>query len=434
MLTIPKINHRIWFGSMLPERYQANLKKLASDNPAYITKLWTDYACLTAEEITRLEAFCRESGIILCNIREFQHLANFTLIDFELIAAMKSDPDFKTVHYVRASDLARVSILIAEGGIYTDTDTLSLNALPGGTSFEEPGIEAAEGLLIKQLHDLEGNSDQADIIHFYYIKRTYVVNLLYDFIASQPNHPILLKAAQVSERDYETYQRSSHHAWEKIKDFHIQQWGTIRLTGTAIKQALNHTLQTEAWPKNRATALLFDDRNYLHSTYDKSWLTQFHSKSETDSERICLDLNAFLDEIDLARQRYFPTRSLSDLNRSNQHAEFMKFNFPHTNRLATPAVPDDLSAILKRSQDLNLPELPEVPVTLPKFHFTLPEIRLDDIKIDFTYKLPDTKITPLLDNGVGFFATPINTDEIVKEVRQKLEEQKPKDTRRCTIQ
>ena len=116
-----QILHRIWFGSMIPENYQNHILKFKELNPEFKIIIWTDFNNLKTEEIQDFTRFCNDNKILLKNIREHPYFVNFDLIIEELNAAQRAPKE--KFRYARASDLARISILINQGGIYTDTDT-----------------------------------------------------------------------------------------------------------------------------------------------------------------------------------------------------------------------------------------------------------------------------------------------------------------------
>ena len=164
------------------------------------------------------------------------------------------------LHYARASDLARISILIQLGGIYTDTDTQALLPLPT--------LHAEYGTLCKK-------KQKATKANLYQFKKTFpnfTDMILYDFIAATPNNQILLTAAEISRSDYQTYHQLKQDNWGYIdcNDFHLHM--TIMLTGTALRCAMNHFTITNKIASDKSKDMFFDDSLYFLSTYDKSWL------------------------------------------------------------------------------------------------------------------------------------------------------------------
>ena len=127
------LHHRIWFGSFLPKSYQQNLLRFKIHNPQYGVHLWTDNSTITLEEKLQFEYFCEKHNFTLHFVREHQGLVNSDLIEEELNKALINISK-RRVHFARASDVARVAILLAMGGLYLDTDTNSLSPLPTLTS------------------------------------------------------------------------------------------------------------------------------------------------------------------------------------------------------------------------------------------------------------------------------------------------------------
>jgi hypothetical protein len=294
--TIPKIVHRIWFGSDLPEEYKRNLESLVANNPDYCAKLWIDSAIISSQDEQNLVDFCQKNNIQLHDVRNYPHLSNFNLITQELDKSINKR-HHRCIHFARASDLARIAILIHDGGIYTDTDTKSLKKLPE--------LIARFGLLLKEVPGLSPDDQHfldADDVH----------HLFYDFIAAVPGNEILQLAAKISELDYLTYSTSSNRLWESSKSSYVQELGTVRLTGSALRWACQYYVSHGTIsPKNRAD-LFFVDKEYLSSSYDKSWLEN-QGESCTKKERD--SLLAFMGEIEQKRAGAFPLNFAFIVNR-----------------------------------------------------------------------------------------------------------------------
>jgi hypothetical protein len=275
---IPKLLHRIWFGPTIPEVYQKNLVQLIEKNsPRYTVHLWTDVSLMSDAYTQRLRTFAERYKIVLHDIRENTQLINYELILEELNKTIlhQGEQDFQPrVHYARASDLARVAILIEQGGIYTDTDTQSREPLPA--------LHANYGILLKKKQASHGLSKekQDELSTFKFPDFTDVI--LYDFIAATPHNEVLLLAAEVSKIDYAVYHRRQQESWEYIDchEFHIQM--TMMLTGSALRCAVNHFTMQTVLPSDKSTALFFDDHPFFHSTYDKSWLNATNIESESE--------------------------------------------------------------------------------------------------------------------------------------------------------
>lgn len=291
---IPKIAHRIWFGDPFPEKYRGYIKSLSEVNPDYIIKLWSDPITMSDEGYANLNIFCMEHRIELCNIREHTDLDNYPIIIAELDASF-NDRSRRKLHYVRASDVARVAIKIKEGGVYTDTDSRTLAPFPH--------FSARHGFLLKnqQIDD--------ESLCFFNVGKTakryqyYFPDVLYDFMACVPNHPLFKLAAQITTLDYRTYRASAFRAWEKSSNTETLAYGTVRLTGTAIKRALNYSCQSGEFVFNDPMEFFLETDPFMQGDYDKSWLEGFnHREEDEDMDQ----LDKFLDEIDANRQIQFP--------------------------------------------------------------------------------------------------------------------------------
>lgn len=286
-LSIPKIQHRIWFGSDLPEKYQEHLKKLAAKNPGNIIKLWTDSSILSSIEKNHLRDFCKKNNIQLMNIRAFPYLINYELIEYELDKAQTKSKN-KRVHYAQASDLARISILIEQGGVYTDTDTESLDTLPI--------LTPKFGLYVKECQGID-KTDQQDL------PADDVSDIFYDFIAAHPQNSILKQAAEISALDYKTYHQSAHRRWEHSNNPCILQSGTIRLTGSALRFALEYAVSNRKIKPALRSDLFFADSQYFLSSYDRSWLDPNWYESTSEEHESVVH---FRDEIEQIRMTHFP--------------------------------------------------------------------------------------------------------------------------------
>jgi hypothetical protein len=300
------IHHRIWFGSFLPESYQDNVLRFKSHNPRYEIHLWSDCSTTTSEEQQQFEDFCKKNNLSLHLIRQHKELVNSDLINEELDKAL-ANAHISRVHYARASDLARVAIVLAMGGLYLDTDTTSLSSLP---------ILVSPTNLVLKLPVLSDCTLRDT-------SREFLIAYI-DFIAAEPHNPILKCAAEVTRLDYQTYHHSQHVLWEQSSSAHIHLWTTVRLTGSSIRFALNYQVA-----QGNLNILVsegpgfINESLFLHSTHDKSWLTECTLGDFIPSAE-ALSMDAFREEIDTIReQRYLgdlprlpcpKTESLSDLS------------------------------------------------------------------------------------------------------------------------
>jgi hypothetical protein len=367
---IPLLLHRIWFGSFLPEAYQGHIVQLVQHNPRCVVVLWADHTTLSIDEQKQFENFCQLNGIVLRNIREHTTLLNFSLIQEEL-DAMLSDPKNRRIHCVRASDLARVAILLKEGGAYTDTDTESRGGLPE--------LHAPLGLLVKpnRLNEYMAKHSNND-----YPEYDQVFN---DFLAASPNNPILKFAAEITALDYQTYHNSVHKAWESSTNRKIHLLSTIRLTGSSLRWAINYKIaHGEILPDARAN-LFFDDADFLDALYDKSWLEGcVDEASEMDDAWQSMLL--FREEIDAERNRVFPCYLPEVLK-----DKLPEFDFPRIDYTPRDFELCDIHALLEqRAREKEHTELlaravqpiPFGVTDLPKFVpepfvFQMPEIKVD---------------------------------------------------------
>ena len=283
------VHHRIWFGSCLPEKYQANLLTFKQFNPAYQIQLWTDFSSLRPEEIEQFGLFCDTHTIGLCDIRDYTSLTNYPLI-IEELDRIQTDDQNRRIHAVRASDLARIAILIEQGGVYSDTDTLSKHALP------EIDLPLGFKAKLNPFPFVWDDQDQLvdDIPEFDF--------LLYDFMVATPQNKILKLAAEISVLDYSTYAHSQHRQWESSTHSRIHLLSTIRLTGSSLRWAINYLLAHGEISLNQKSDLIFDT-DCMYSTYDKSWLP---SSDETLNDEHMKSMLLFRDEIESHRCITFP--------------------------------------------------------------------------------------------------------------------------------
>ncbi len=329
---IPAKLHRIWFGSFLPQKYQENLVQLVNKNtPLYSVHLWTDFSTINVAQKEQFQMFCNKHHISLHNIRDYSYFANFKWITEELDKTIHyaNECNFQPLlHFVRASDLARIAILLKFGGIYTDTDTRSLAPLPL--------LDAPLGLLCKQ------NPHLSKAVS-YQLKKTFPDfshMILYDFIAATPSSPILEITANVSLADYSVYHKIKQDAWELIdcNDFHLRM--TCMLTGSALRSAINYWTRKELIPYEQSAQLFLDDALWLKSDYDKSWLNYDYVAQNEEEE-----LKHFI----LSNKQEKIILSLANELENNRTVHFPWLNTPlfsqiSSNDLDTPKKIDSTSA------------------------------------------------------------------------------------------
>lgn len=411
-MNIPKIAFRIWFGPF-PQKYQDYLKSLAELNPDYTIKLWSAPDTMSIDDYKLLQQFCENNRIILYNIREHSALTNYNLITKELDAA-KDSIHHKRLHYVRASDLARIGILLQEGGVYTDTDSKML------APFSD--FIAKQGILLL----LFGDQSQKKCFNFYRVYCShyhyFFPQILFDFIASEPDHPLLKCAAQISQVDYATYDLSENKQWEYSHDSKTLKFGTIKLTGTSLKWALNFMHQIGAITFDEPTDLFFDAQTFIQPDYDKSWLEGFERiKGNKD-----LHLEAFIEEIHANRQKKFPTKNHGDhpdLRKVdadvmlNRKLAFMTREVDFSIKLLEQREIDFSTKLLEKDvlNYMSTKILPPVainfePYDLPKINFEIPKISLKinefDVSLEKTSSLTSQEIYQTYKkNGGGLLAS-----------------------------
>lgn len=89
---------------------------------------------------------------------------------------------------------------------------------------------------------------------------------------------------------------------------HLLLVGNVKLTGSALKWALNDALCKKKI--KQVNELLFEfGFALLKTSFDKSWLDEFHTV-EQSSDKGNTSLDLFCNEIDQERQRKYLLRSL----------------------------------------------------------------------------------------------------------------------------
>jgi Glycosyltransferase sugar-binding region containing DXD motif len=367
-MTIPKIAHRIWFGEPFPMNYQENLKALAKLNPDYKVKLWSDPATMSEESYNQLLKLCNEENIQLYNVREHTELINYALIIEELDTS-RNDEVHKRLHYVRASDIARIAILYNEGGIYTDTDSKML--------MQFPEFSDEQSILLKILgspsHNLYNFFDIASSSKNNY--RYFFSYILYDFIASAPQTLLLKTTAEITEKDYETYKASNNRQWENSTHAEILRDGTIKLTGTALKWALNYLYQSGQICFDSPLHLFFNADEIIEAGYDKSWLEGFDKTEGIENEY----LNRFALEIEEKRQvKYL-------INQHGEHPDFKPQRLPFIEKLFLPSTSEVFDYFQKNQNmpNLQLGNMPELKFKLPIFE--VPKFQTSTPKLEFKF-------------------------------------------------
>ena len=101
---IPLKIHFIWLGSFLPEKYKENILTYKTHNVDYEINLWTDCEPLISRN--------NSNGIRIRDVNSLQ-MENRDLFNSE-------------TNYGFRSDILRYEVVYAEGGIYTDTDSVAV--------------------------------------------------------------------------------------------------------------------------------------------------------------------------------------------------------------------------------------------------------------------------------------------------------------------
>jgi hypothetical protein len=301
---LPRIMHRIWFGSFLPSDYQEYLFNFKKHNPHFRIMLWTDFDGLSLKEINEFKTFCLENNIILINIREHSDLLNYSLIEQELDEGNRYDTQNKGVHLVRASDLARVSILYLLGGLYSDTDTDCCKPLPD--------FNLDVGLIIKK------SAHAGGMIVYNTLNSGEVV---YDFIGALAGNKLLALSADISKLDYETYSVSKNLEWTSSKLREIHQKSTIFFTGYSLIEVISYIVKISGQHSELLDNLFIKCESFMPSLYDKSWLKHLNPESvatSPDSQNMIADeesLNRFKSEINLQRSNFLARLNASLINK-----------------------------------------------------------------------------------------------------------------------
>ncbi|MBX3199511.1 MAG: hypothetical protein KF850_28940 [Labilithrix sp.] len=119
-MQIPKSLHFIWMGKNLPRKYLRNIALWAARNPDYVVNIWTNKAM-------------RIAGALVTNddVPSFAHRIR-TLDELVVPRALEGivvrEMNGPFNNFAAASDVLRLVILFAEGGVYLDTDVVCTQA------------------------------------------------------------------------------------------------------------------------------------------------------------------------------------------------------------------------------------------------------------------------------------------------------------------
>lgn len=314
-MKIPKIIHIIWFGESYPEKYKQYLLNLIKLNPECTFKFWCDGELASQEMLDDFVKLSKsEEKFQICQIRNYPDLPNFDLIIGELNKS-KENGKHKRIHYVRASDIARISILYSLGGVYLDADTEARVSFEDNMFFANTGMGLkAQKFLLNLPAEIPFEYKFTNLYNFSSLEESnleekleyFFTSVLYDFIASVAGHPVLEKTLEITRTDFETYYSSSQRRWEESNNFEILRDGNIKLTGTALKWALNYLYQRGEFVLEKPEDLFVETDRYILSHYDKSWLQEFLEEKDDDHSVEQASLDAFCSEIEQSRSKTYP--------------------------------------------------------------------------------------------------------------------------------
>lgn len=351
-----KILHFIWFGSCLPLQYQLNILSFQTFNPTYKIKLWIDPKALSPVDKSAMDTFSSLNSIPLCNIRD-SVLLNQDLIIEELDSAEADRKENARLHFVRASDLARIAILYDEGGIYLDTDTTCIATIPQDIQLKQGFLSQTTG--INELNFAENPDVLLEAIY-------------YHFMVAEPHNQILELTAAISRVDYASYHASRHRQWESSLDRQTLMEGTVKLTGTALRWAFNYLLSNKQLVLESLDDIFLDAGVFSHSQFDKSWLQDFQPNPASVEQG---SLDAFCNEIERNRQLTYPLK----IKKSHDYLDYAAFLSPRS-RLDSFTFTQNTSAFTLQTPLVNLSsydyDLHFKPLKPVEFHFELPPINI----------------------------------------------------------
>ncbi|MBX3259288.1 MAG: hypothetical protein KIS78_06115 [Labilithrix sp.] len=115
-MRIPKSLHFIWMGKNLPRKYLRNIAFWAARNPDYVVNLWTNRAMRIAGTL----AMNDDIPSFAHRIRTLDELVVPRVLEGIVVREMNGPFN----NFAAASDVLRLVILFAEGGVYLDTDVV----------------------------------------------------------------------------------------------------------------------------------------------------------------------------------------------------------------------------------------------------------------------------------------------------------------------
>lgn len=129
---IPKTLHFIWLGSPVPEPYRANIAAIAALNRDYQVCVWVDDQSQASAQA------CQG-----CRVRRVDPVLQDAPEEARAIYRLAVSKAGYRPNYAAASDILRMLVLFAEGGVYLDTDTC---APEGACGFGQ--LKAKYGFLV----------------------------------------------------------------------------------------------------------------------------------------------------------------------------------------------------------------------------------------------------------------------------------------------
>lgn len=188
-LLIPKIVHFIWVKNPLPSEYADNIINIATLNPQYQIKIWTDSADLLPQEKLQNSA--------TIEVRFMNELMKaLTPYLQEIIIKELQDELGQLANAAVASDILRVAALKLYGGIYLDTDIFKEE---GASGFGD--LRAPYGFLILNNESSHGMASNYRVDN--------------PAIASTKNHPVTNLLLEEFKKSYtyclknETYKNNN---------------------------------------------------------------------------------------------------------------------------------------------------------------------------------------------------------------------------------
>lgn len=289
MPLIPKKLRFIWFGGLPPLAYQLHMAQYREVNPDYAIRLYSSPGSMSAVEYKALEAFCCDHDILLVDVDKLK-IDNIDLVEYELESAIaREDIELKKLHWVRASDILRISLLNHFGGIYLDLDLV-----PTKKPFGD--IEAPDGFLTPVKKDAYIAIADEDY-------GAYVYDCEYEFMAALANHRIFVTMNQIIRLNYGCL-RPEDWVWQACTASKFAQTAYSCLTGHVLFLALNHYIQTHRMAD--IGPLYLDTTRLYLSNKDNNWVPK---NSAQVPSRIYDEFSRFRERAIAAHEHYFPIKT-----------------------------------------------------------------------------------------------------------------------------